>query len=68
VLAGRMPVEEAKTGMRRLTRIFVRRQANWFKLDDPSIRWFDAGKANIGEIEQVIHDFLLADARVMLYS
>ena len=43
VLRGEMNVEAAKVQMRHLTRIFVRRQANWFKLDDPSIRWFEAG-------------------------
>jgi tRNA dimethylallyltransferase len=42
VLRGEMTVEEAKKQMRRLTRIFVRRQANWFKADDPQIRWFEA--------------------------
>jgi tRNA dimethylallyltransferase len=61
VLAGRMEVEEAKSEMRRLTRIFVRRQANWFKLDDPSIHWFDAGKAKLEEIEVTIRDLLKAD-------
>jgi tRNA dimethylallyltransferase len=42
VIAGRMTVEEAKASMRRLTRVFVRRQSNWFKEADPAIRWFDA--------------------------
>jgi tRNA dimethylallyltransferase len=58
VLAGRMDVEQAKVEMRRLTRIFVRRQTNWFKLDDPSIHWFDAGKGKLAEIEKVIRNFL----------
>ena len=58
VLAGRMDVEQAKVEMRRLTRIFIRRQANWFKLDDPSIHWFEAGKARVEEIEKIIRAFL----------
>ena len=62
VLAGRMNLEQAKVEMRRLTRIFVRRQANWFKLDDPSIHWFEAGNASVvSEIEMIIYDFLEAD-------
>ncbi|MGA2490838.1 MAG: tRNA (adenosine(37)-N6)-dimethylallyltransferase MiaA [Anaerolineales bacterium] len=61
VLAGRMEVEEAKSEMRRLTRIFVRRQANWFKLYDPSIHWFEAGKASVEEIEEAICAYLKAD-------
>lgn len=42
VLAGQMTQEQAKAEMRRLTRIFVRRQANWFKESDPQIHWFPA--------------------------
>jgi tRNA dimethylallyltransferase len=62
VLAGRMQVEEAKVEMRRLTRIFVRRQANWFKQNDPSIHWFEAEKAGVEEIEKTIRKFLQAQA------
>jgi tRNA dimethylallyltransferase len=62
VLAGQMQAEEAKTEMRRLTRIFVRRQANWFKQNDPTIHWFDAGKTGLGEMEKIIHDFLITGA------
>jgi tRNA dimethylallyltransferase len=42
VLAGQMTVEAAKVEMRRLTRVFVRRQANWFRETDPQIHWFPA--------------------------
>lgn len=62
VLAGRMDLEEAKVSMRRLTRIFIRRQANWFKLDDQSIDWFEAGKAEPEEMEQTIRAFLSTPA------
>jgi len=58
VLAGRITVEEAKVRMRHTTRVFVRRQANWFKLDDPSISWFEAGKVMIAEIENITRAFL----------
>ncbi len=68
VLAGRMELEQAKVEMRRLTRIFIRRQANWFKLSDPSIHWFEAGQLNLEEIEATIRAFLNADAWSMLYS
>jgi tRNA dimethylallyltransferase len=61
VLNGSMSVEQAKVEMRRLTRIFVRRQANWFKLDDPSIHWFQAAQPGVvTEIDQVIRAFLKA--------
>jgi tRNA A37 N6-isopentenylltransferase MiaA len=44
--------------MRRLTRIFVRRQANWFKTEDAEIQWFEAGEGKKDEIEKRIHAFL----------
>ena len=46
VINGQLSVEQAKVEMRRATRIFVRRQANWFKEDDPDIHWFEAGDEN----------------------
>ena len=60
VLAGQMDLEQAKVEMRRLTRIFIRRQANWFKLSDPSIHWFEAGSVKLEELEQLIRNFARA--------
>ncbi len=54
VLEGCMTLEEAKVQMRRLTRVFVRRQANWFRKDDPQIHWFEAGQVTVEEIETEI--------------
>jgi tRNA dimethylallyltransferase len=39
-LQGKTTLEEAVTIIKRRTRQFVRRQANWFKEDDPTINWF----------------------------
>jgi tRNA dimethylallyltransferase len=47
VVKDQMSVEQAKVEMRRATRVFVRRQANWFKIDDPDIHWFEAGQLNV---------------------
>ena len=41
VLDGMLSLEEATAIMKRKTRLFVRRQANWFKQDDPEIAWFE---------------------------
>ena len=41
-LLGERTLDEAVAEMRRLTRQFVRRQANWFKADDPKIEWSEA--------------------------
>ena len=54
VLEGRMTLDAAKDHMRRLTRVFVRRQANWFKAADPGIHWFEADKDPRQEILQLI--------------
>jgi tRNA dimethylallyltransferase len=58
VLQGEMTLAEAKLQMRRLTRTFVRRQANWFKLDDPGIHWFEAGQDALDRIKIAIQNFL----------
>jgi len=50
--------EEAVIEMRRLTRQFVRRQANWFKHDDPEINWFDMREDVEGPICELILDWL----------
>jgi tRNA dimethylallyltransferase len=57
-LRGEMTLDEASTQMKRLTRQFVRRQANWFKENDPNIFWFDMNKSNF----QIIHDFIWSGA------
>ncbi|HWQ46145.1 MAG TPA: tRNA (adenosine(37)-N6)-dimethylallyltransferase MiaA [Longilinea sp.] len=49
-LKGRVTLPEAVTCIRRSTRIYVRRQANWFKPTDPSIHWFDAGQSTLTDI------------------
>lgn len=45
-LRGDMSLEEAITQIKKATRIFVRRQSNWFKPDDPNIHWFDIAEAD----------------------
>lgn len=59
VIKGELTIEQARTEMKRITRIFVRRQANWFKESDPQIKWFNPGNANAcEEIEQYIRILL----------
>ena len=41
-IMGKITLDEAISTMKHRTRVFVRRQANWFKLDDPRICWFQA--------------------------
>ena len=57
MLDGKMTEEEAKVQMRKKTREFVRRQANWFKPTDPEIHWYDMGG---GTLRQIINDLRVA--------
>ncbi len=59
VIKGELTTEQAKAEMKRITRVFVRRQANWFKESDPQIRWFNPNEKNAGvEIEAFIRNSL----------
>jgi len=54
VINGEQSEEQAKAEMRRITRVFVRRQANWFKESDPNIRWFRVEEGVVEEIQAYI--------------
>ena len=54
VINGELNEEQAKAKIRRATRIFVRRQANWFKESDSNIRWFRVQPGVIDDIESFI--------------
>jgi tRNA dimethylallyltransferase len=54
-------LDEALAETRRLTRQFVRRQANWFKSDDPSIRWFMNDGGAEEEIERCISTWVATE-------
>ncbi|NJC96214.1 MAG: tRNA (adenosine(37)-N6)-dimethylallyltransferase MiaA [Anaerolineales bacterium] len=55
VIKGELTGEQAKVQIRRATRVFVRRQANWFKESDPDILWF--------RVEDGIIDAILKNIR-----
>ncbi len=57
-LRGETSLEEAVRRIRRVTRQFVRRQANWFKPDDPRIRWFVRQPGIEDEVERLIRQWL----------
>jgi tRNA dimethylallyltransferase len=57
-LQGEISLDEAQERMKRQTRVFIRRQANWFKPDDPNIHWFDASRQPIDAIETLIQNWL----------
>jgi tRNA dimethylallyltransferase len=53
-LEGEITLDEAVEQIKRATRTFVRRQANWFKKDDPDIIWFTIGQNTVDELEKTI--------------
>jgi len=53
-IQGSITLEDAKVQMRRLTRTYVRRQANWFKPHDPQICWFRVSPSTVDEMEAVV--------------
>ena len=68
-LKGKITMEEAILQIKRATRIFVRRQANWFRAGapptgDPAIRWFQVGPGTLDEIYKVISSWLVAEKPV----
>ncbi|MBI3739129.1 MAG: tRNA (adenosine(37)-N6)-dimethylallyltransferase MiaA [Chloroflexi bacterium] len=58
VIEGKLSAEQAKVEMRRATRMFVRRQANWFKESDPNIKWFTVQDGTVNEIESFVRQAL----------
>ncbi len=61
VVKGELSEEQAKAEIRRATRIFVRRQANWFKESDPNIKWFRVEEEVEPKIEAYIRASILTE-------
>jgi tRNA dimethylallyltransferase len=53
-LQGKMNMDEVILLMKRRTRSYVRRQANWFKPDDPRIKWFEIND----DVESSVIDYI----------
>jgi tRNA dimethylallyltransferase len=60
VIQDEMTEEQAKAEIRRATRVFVRRQANWFKETDPGIKWFRVEEGAVNQIASYIVEALAA--------
>ncbi len=58
VVKGQLTEEQAKVQMRRATRVFVRRQANWFKAEDESIRWFVVQENTVEEVVKFLQKLI----------
>jgi tRNA dimethylallyltransferase len=61
-LRGETTLGEAVAAIKRETRRLVRHQANWFKLDDPAIHWFDVSQPDqaAAAVQRLVFDWLIA--------
>lgn len=57
-LRGEITLEEAIQRIKRNTRQFVRRQANWFKENDPHIHWFEVNEKTTCDVSELIRRWL----------
>lgn len=57
-IRGEISLDEAIVIIKRQTRVFVRRQANWFKQSDPTIHWFDVQEVEVAAIASFIRGWL----------
>ncbi|MEW6650604.1 MAG: tRNA (adenosine(37)-N6)-dimethylallyltransferase MiaA, partial [Chloroflexota bacterium] len=57
-IQGSISLPEAVEKIKRATRQFVRRQANWFKAEDAQIHWFGVEEDSLAQIESLIGDWL----------
>jgi tRNA dimethylallyltransferase len=62
VVKGELSEEQARAEIRRATRIFVRRQANWFKESDPNIKWFKVEEGVVETIESYLRSVIQDDS------
>ena len=53
-LSNNLDLDEAINLIKKRTRNLVRHQYNWFKLNDPEIKWFDSSKHSINYISEKI--------------
>jgi len=61
-LTGKHSLDDAVMLIKRNTRQYIRRQANWFKKDDPRITWFPAGDDLADRMEQFLTNLNLSPA------
>ena len=50
VIDGTATLEDAVLSIRKATRTYVRRQANWFKLTDPAIHWLHLSEGSAAHV------------------
>lgn len=57
-LQGSLTLDEVVIEIKRRTRTLIRRQANWFRADDPRIHWFQASETVASEVLLAVQQWL----------
>ncbi|RCK76291.1 MAG: tRNA dimethylallyltransferase [Anaerolineae bacterium] len=57
-LQGLRTLDEVVVEIKRRTRTLIRRQANWFRADDPRIHWFQVSESVVSEILLAVQQWL----------
>lgn len=57
-LQGLRTLDEVVVEIKRRTRTLIRRQANWFRADDPRIHWFQVSETVVAEILLAVQQWL----------
>lgn len=57
-LQGLLTLDEVVIEIKRRTRTLIRRQANWFRVDDPRIHWFQASESVATEVLLAVQQWL----------
>jgi tRNA dimethylallyltransferase len=55
---GEATLQDVVAEIERATRRFIRHQYNWFRPNDPAIRWFDVAETTAADIERVVREWL----------
>ena len=55
---GKITIDGAIQLMKHRSRVFVRRQANWFKANNPEIHWFRVSTGTVEEVGKLIGNWL----------
>jgi tRNA dimethylallyltransferase len=64
----KISLDEAIIIMKRRTRIFIRRQANWFKANDSQINWFQIGQGTLDDMASMILNWLVSNKYIEIFQ
>ncbi|MBN1427848.1 MAG: tRNA (adenosine(37)-N6)-dimethylallyltransferase MiaA [Anaerolineae bacterium] len=64
-LRGECTLEDAVARIKHNTRVFIRKQYNWFRLEDPHLVWFDLDRQSPDDVLEAVRRWLVDDRGTM---